>query len=145
MAFEFWRYITYGGAKATTDILALVALRGSSSILFRIASLGELVYLFEILLGMAMAVLGAIGVFRCFGGKALCPGPALANERCTPWNAERQGPLQQPSEQDPEITIRLENGLLWPLRRHRCIVTVHTSMGMAQSAGREVWYATGEK
>jgi hypothetical protein len=58
MAFEFWRYITYDGAKTTTDLLALVALRGSSNILFRLASLGELVYLFEILLGMAMAVLG---------------------------------------------------------------------------------------
>ncbi len=145
MAFGFLGYVTHGGATAATDILALVTLRGSSSIFSRLASLGELVYLFEILLGTATAVLGAIGVFRCFGGNALCPGPALVDEQCTRLNAERQGPVQQPSEWDPEVTIRLENGHLWPLRRHRCIVTVRTSVGSAQSAGREVWYATGEK
>lgn len=145
MAIGLLGYVAHSGATTATDLLALVTLRGSSSIFSRLPSLGEFVYLFEILLGTAMAVLGAIGVFCCFGSNALCPGPALVDERCARWNAERQGSVQQPSEQDPEVTIRLENGHLWPLRRHRCIVTVGTSVGSAQSAGREVWYATGEK
>jgi hypothetical protein len=145
MALVFLGYVTHGGATAATDILALVALLGSTNILSRLTSLGELVYLFEILLGTAMAVLGAIGVFRCFGRNALCPGPDIIDEQCTRLNAELQGPVQVPMERDSEVTIRLEDRHLWPLRGHRCIVTVRTSVGSIQSAGREVWYATGEK
>lgn len=143
MACEVWVYVTHGGATTATDILALFALRGSSSILSRLTSVGELVYLFEILLGTAMPALGVLGVLRSFGRNALCSGPSIIDEQRTRLNAERQGQVQQPSELDPEVTIRL--GHLWLLRRHRCIVTVHTSEGSAQNVGREVWYATVEK
>lgn len=145
MAFGFWAYVTHGGTTAATDILALVVLRGSSSIISQLASLGELVYLFEILLGTATAVLAAIGVVRCFGRNALCPGPGTIDEQGTRLNAEPQRRVQELSERGPEVTIRLENGHLWPLRRHRCIVTVCTSVEGTKSAGQEVWYATGEK
>jgi hypothetical protein len=145
MAFVFWGYVTRGGASAATDLLALVPLRGSSSIFSRLAYLGELVYLFEILLATTIAVLGAITVLRCFGSNGLCSGPAVVDEQCTRLNPERQGAVQQPSDWDPEVTIRLESGHLWPLRRHRCIVTVRTTVGSAQNGAREVWYATGEK
>lgn len=145
MAFGFWEYVTDGGTRAATDIHALVALHGSSSIFSRLASLGELVYLFEVLLATATAVLATIGVFRCFGGNALCPDSGSIDEQCTGLNVERQGSVQQPSERDPEVTIRLESGHPWLLRRHRCIVTVRTSIGSAQRAGREAWYARGEK
>jgi hypothetical protein len=79
MSFEFWSDVTHGGAKATTDILALVALRVSASILFRLASVGDLAYMFETLVGAAMGVLGALGVIRCFSRNALCPGLALVD------------------------------------------------------------------
>lgn len=145
MAFEFWSEVTHGGAKATTDILALVALRVSSSILSRLASVGDLSYMFETLVGAAMGVLGALGVIRCFGRNALCPSPALVDEQNNPTKSERQRPVQEPSEQDPEVTIRLEDGHLWLLRSHRCIVTVRTSIATAQNAGQESWYAQDEK
>lgn len=145
MAFEFWRYITQGEATAVRDILALAALRGGSSILLRLASVGELAYLFEVLLGTAMAVLAAVGLVRSFGRNALFPSPALIDEQRKSLCNEPQEPVERPSEQDGEVTVRLEDRHLWMFGRHRCIVTVHAALGSSQSAGREVWYARSEK
>ncbi len=142
MAFEFLRCVTHGETTATRDILAMVVLQGGSSWLI---CLGPLVYLFEILLGVGTAVLGSIGVLRCFGKNAVCPGSAHIDEQCNSLSNERQVPVEEPSEPDAEVTIRLEDGHLWLLRRHRCIVTVHTPLGGVKNTGREVWYARSEK
>ncbi|MGA8728015.1 MAG: hypothetical protein WB608_04635, partial [Terracidiphilus sp.] len=106
---------------------------------------GQLVYLFESLLGVATAVLGAIGILHCFGKNALCPGIADIDEQFNSLSNERQARVEDPSEPDAEVTIRLEDGHLWLLRRHRCIVTVHTPLGGVKNTGREVWYARSEK
>jgi hypothetical protein len=145
MAFALWSCVTHGGVTAVRDGLAMVMLHGSSSIFVRFAFVWELAYLFEILLGAAAAVLGAIGVLRCFGRNALCPGPALIAEKCTFLSVERQTPREESSERNAEVPIRLDDRHFWPLRRHRCVVTFQTSLGGAQIAGREVWYAKGEK
>jgi len=142
MAFEFLRCITHGETTATRDILAMVVLQGGSS---RLISLGQLVYLFEILLGVAAAVMGAIGILRCFGKNALCPGITHIDEQCNSLSNERQAGPEEPSEPDAEVTIRLDEGHLWLLRRHRCIVTVHAPLGGVKNTGREVWYARSEK
>jgi hypothetical protein len=142
MAFEFLRYVTHGDTTATRDILAMVVLQGGSSWLI---SLGQLVYLFEILLGVATAVLGAIGILYCFGKNALCPGTADIDQQRNSLSNERQARVEEPSEPDAEVTIRLEDGHLWLLRRHRCIVTVHTPLGGVKNTGREVWDARSEK
>ncbi len=138
MAFEFLRYVTHG------EILAMVVLQDGSSVSWLIF-LGQVVYLFEILLGVAMAVLGAIGVLYCFGRNDLCPSIAHIDERCDSLSNDRQAHVEEPSERNTEVTIRLEDGPLWLLRRHRCIVTVNTPLGGVQNAGREVWYAREEK
>jgi hypothetical protein len=106
---------------------------------------GELAYLFEALLGVAMAVFAAVGFVRSFGRNALSSGSALIAETCTSLSDERQAPVEGPSGQDAEVTIRLDERHLWLLRRHRCIVTFQTPLGGDQIAGREVWYAKGEK
>ena len=142
MAIEFLRCITHSETTVIRDILAMVVLQGGSSWLI---SLGQLVYLFEILLGVATAVLGAIGILYCFGKNALCPGTADIDERRNSLSNERQARVEEPSEPDAEVTIRLEDGHLWLLRRHRCIVTVHTPLGGVKNTGREVWDARSEK
>lgn len=145
MAFELWSCLTHGEVTAAREVLATVVLQRESGTLLRLASLGELAYLFEILLGAAAAVLGTIGVLRCFGRNALCPGPALIAETCTSLSDEREAPAAEASGQDTEVTIRLDERHLWLRRRHRCIVTFQTPLGGAQIAGREVWDAKGEK
>jgi hypothetical protein len=142
MAVEFLRCVTCGETTGTRDILAMVVIQGGSSWLI---SLGRLVYLFEILLGVATAVLGAIGILCCLGKNALCPGTAHIDEQCNLQSNERKARVEEPSGPDAEVTIRLEDGLLWLLRRHRCIVTVRTPLGGVKNAGREVWYARSEK
>jgi hypothetical protein len=63
--------------------------------------------------------------------------PRSFDEQSNPENSERQRPVQEPSEQDPEVTIRLEAGHLGLLRSHRCMVTVRTSIGAAQTRDRK--------
>jgi hypothetical protein len=145
MAFELWSCVTYGEVTAARDGLAMIVLHGGTKILLRLASLGELAYLFEALLGLAMAVFAAVGFVRSFGRNALSSGSALIAEKCTSLSDERQAPAEGPSRQDAEVTIRLDERHLWLLRRHRCIVTFQTHLGGDQIAGREVWYAKGEK
>jgi hypothetical protein len=142
MAFEFWRCATHGDLTAAREILSMIV--GGSSISAQFAFLGQLAYMVEILLGAAMAVLGAIGLLCCFRGNTLCAGDAHIDEHCDSLNNERQAPVGGPSKEDGGVTIRLENGHLWLLRRHRCIVTVHAAVGSAQHGGREIWYARDE-
>jgi hypothetical protein len=144
MAFELWSCVIHGEATAARDGFAMVVLHGGSSILLRLASVGELAYLFEVLLGTAMAVLAAVGLVRSFGPNALCHSPALIDEQRKSLCNKPQEPIERPSEQDGEVTVRLEDRHLWPFARHRCIVTVHTALRGVEVGGREVWNARGE-
>ena len=144
MAFALWSCMTHGGVTAARDGLAMVVLHGAANILLHLASVGELAYLFEALLGVAMAVFAAVGFVRSFGQNALSSGSALIAEKCTSLSVERQTPREESSERNAEVTIRLDDRHFWPLRRHRCVVTFQTSLGGAQIAGREGWYAKGE-
>jgi len=145
MAFELWSCVTCGEVTAARVDLTMVVLHGGTNILLRLASVGELAYLFEALLGAAMAVIAAVGLLYSFGRNALSSGSALIAEKCTSLSDERQAPVEGPSGQDAEVTIRLDERHLWLLRRHRCIVTFQSSLGGDQKAGQEVWYAKGEK
>lgn len=145
MAFEFWRYITHGEVTATRDVLALVVLQIGSSSLSELAFLGELAYLLEFLLGLAGALLGLVGVLRCFGRNALCSDNTPIDEKRKLSSDERKAPVEEPSERNSEVTVRLDERHLWLLRRRRCIVTFHTSVGDAHNAEQEVWYAKNEK
>ena len=145
MAFELWSCVTSGEVTAARDDLAMVVLHGGTNILLRLASVGELAYLFEALLGAAMAVIAAVGLLYSFGRNAISSGSALIAEKCTSLSDERQAPVEGPSGQDAEVTIRLDERHFWLLGRHRCIVTFQTPLGGDQIAGREVWYAKGEK
>lgn len=142
MAFEFWRCAAHGDLPATREILSLVV--DGSSITNQFAFLGQLAYVVEILLAVAMAVMGAVGLLCCFRRNALCAGRAQIDEHCDSLNNERQAPVREPSKEHGEVTIRLENRHLWLPHRHRCIVTVHAHVGSAQSSGRETWYARGK-
>lgn len=141
MAFEFWRCATHD-LTAARDILSMVV--GGSSIPNQFAFLGQLAYVVEILLAVAMAVMGAVGLLCCFRRNALCAGDAQIDEHRDSLNNERQAPVGEPSKENGEVTIRLDNGHLWLLRRHRCIVTVHAHVESAQNGGREIWYARGK-
>ena len=142
MAFEFWRCTTHGDLTAARDILSMVV--GGSSITNQFAFLGQLAYVVEILLAVAMAVMGAIGLLCCFRRNVLCAGHAQIDEHCDSLNNERQALVGEPSKERGEVTIRLENGHLWLLHRHRCIVTVHAHVESSQNSGREIWYARGK-
>jgi hypothetical protein len=144
MAFEIWRSVTQGNAAAARDILTILMLQDGSSILSWLAPLGKLASIFEILLGAAGAVFGVISLLCCFGRNALCPGTASIDEQCNSARSERYARVEEPPEQNPEVTIRIEDGRHWLLHRHRCIVTVHAPSGSVQIAGREVWCARNE-
>ena len=139
MAFEFWRCATHGDLTAAREILSMVV--GGSSITDQFAFLGQLAYVVEILLAVVMAVMGAVGFLCCIRRNALCAGHAHIDEQRDLLDDERQAPVEEPSKEDSEVTIRLENWHLWLLRRHRCIVTVHAHAGSAQHGGREIWDA----
>jgi hypothetical protein len=143
MAFEFWRCATHGDLTAARDILSMVI--GGSSITNQFAFLGQLAYVVEILLAVAMAVMGAVGLLCCFRRNALCAGHAQIDEHCDSLNNERQAQVGEPSKENGEVTIRLDNGHLWLLRGHRCIVTVHAHVKSTQNGGREIWYARGKR
>ena len=145
MVFEIWRCVTHAVVTPASELLSMVVLQGGSNFLSRIGSLGGLVCLFEILLGLATAVLGAIGVLICFGRNALCPGTAPIREKCRLVGDERQAQAEELPERNADITIRLERRYFWPLRRHRCIVTIRAAFGDAQNTGQEVWLAKGAK
>ena len=140
MAIELLRSWALGDATAARDILAVGALRSVSTILSRLTFLGELGYSLELLLGAATAVLGAIGVFRCFGRKAGNVDAAPINEQYKLSNDDRRASVRNPWE-PAEVTVRLENGFLRSLHRHRCVVTIHEPPGSAEKTEREAWYA----
>lgn len=139
MAFDFLRSVTQTNGTATRDILATVVLQAGFNIQFPLAQLGRLACIFEILLGAAVAVLGAIGFLCCFGKDTLCLGTASIDEQCNSLSSERYPRVEELPEQYSDVTIRLEDGHLWLLGRHRCIVTVHTPSEGVQDAAREVW------
>lgn len=106
-------------------------------------TVGNIGYLVELLLGVATAVFGAIGVLRCCSWKSCHLGAAPIEEQ----HNHDEGPASDGGFPvgEAEVTIRLEDRYLRRLHRHRCVVTIHNPMGIAENTGREVWYARDEK
>ena len=106
-------------------------------------TIGNIGYLVELLLGVATAVFGAMGVLRCCSWKSSHLGAAPIEEQHNLDECPaRDGGL---SGHDTEVTIRLEDRFPRRLHRHRCVVTIHNPMGITENTGREVWYARDEK
>jgi len=141
MAFEFLRSVGQGEIAAAKDVLTIVVSQGAFPLLSRLAFLGQIGYLSELLLGTATLVMGVLGVFRCLGRSTHDFGAGRIDEQCNPSNGEQQGRDECASKRDVEVTIRLENGFLRTLHRQRCIVTIRRPSGGVQDTGREVWYA----
>lgn len=145
MAFGLLGSIGHSEITAAAGIVALYLSKGASLFLSRLALLGQIGFFLELLAAAAAFVLGAIGICRCF-----CPGShdicaAHINEQHHPSNDEREAQNEGDPERNVEVTIRLENGFLRTLHKHRCIVTIRRSSGSAQDSGREVWYARDVK
>lgn len=145
MVIEFYRCVAHCDATPASDIVAIVVLQGGSNFLSRFGALRDLASLFGVLLGLATAVFGVIGVLLCYGRNTLCSGAAPIHERRRLFGDERQAGAEELPGDIAEVTIRLEGRHLWPLRRHRCIVTVRSAFGGAQKSGQEVWLAKGAK
>lgn len=146
MAFELLMSVGHCDIAAATGIVTHAASQSVfNAILSRVAVLGQIGYLFELLFGTATIVMGTIGLLRCLRPSAHDPGSAPIDEHSDPSNDLRESRDEVPSDRQPEVTIRLERGFLRILDRHRCIVTIHRPSGGAEDRGREVWYARGEK
>ena len=65
MALEFLRSVGHGEITAASDVLAAIVPPSASIIFTGLALLGQIGYLFELLLGIATAAIGIVGVFRC--------------------------------------------------------------------------------
>jgi hypothetical protein len=141
MAFELLRSIGHIDITAAKDVLVIAVSQSASAFLSRVAVLGQIGYLFELLFATAAVVLATIGVFRSFGLMARECCAAHIDEQHQLSKDEREVQNEGASERNVEVTVRLEDGFLHALRRHRCIVTVRRLSGGAQDAGREVWYA----
>ena len=145
MAFGLWSCVTHGGVTAAREGLAMVMLHGSSSILVRFASVWELAYLFEILLGGLAGYSAQLAFYGALAGMPFVLALHSSPKKRTSLSVERQTPREEFSERSAEVTIRLDDRHFWPFRRHRCVVTFQTSLGGAPVAAREVWHAKGEK
>ena len=145
MALEILRCVGHGEIRAAVDSLAAVASQSASLDLSRLALLGQIAYLFELLLGSAIVAIGIVGVFRC---SRLTPSDFDAlpiHAQCNSSGNEPQSRDQDSSRRDADVTIRLDEGFLRALHRRRCIVTIREPLSSVHSAGREVWYAREEK
>lgn len=91
--------------------------------------------------GTTIAVLIASGVLACFGWNTDKVDAAFIDEANKSSSEHSCGLPHGPREEDVEVTIRLEDGHLRSLWKHRCIVTIHSRAGEVQNSGQEVWYA----
>lgn len=146
MAFEILRGISHIEIVAVRDFLAAAISQSGSPTLSHVVVFGQIGYLFELLLlGTTTIVMSTIGVLRCFGQNPFSLGTdGLDKEDDSP-DDQRQMRREGASERELEVTIRLEDGFLRTLHRHRCIVTTRELSGDAQNRGREVWYARDER
>ena len=141
MAIELLMSVGHGDIAAVTGIVTHAASQSVfNAILSRVAVLGQIGYLFELLFGTATVVMGTVGLLRCRG-----PNVVPIHEHSNLSNGLRPARDEGSSDREPEVTIRLEHGFLGILDRHRCIVTIHPPSGGDQDRRREVWYARGEK
>lgn len=137
MGFEFLRSIGHLEVKAAADVLVS---RSNTSVLSWLALPGQIGYLLELLLSISAAVMGLIGVLRCCAGSICDLGMAHVHEQCSPSNHERQVQPADGTEQDVEVTIRLEGRFLRSLHRQRCIVTIGRPWNSIHCAGQEIGY-----
>lgn len=145
MAFEFLRSVGHGEITAVIGVLATVVPQSASLILRGLVLLGQIGYLFELLLGAATVAIGVVGVLRCSRWSTRDSCTARIDEQCNPPDDERQARGNGASVRDVEVAIRLEDGFLRIFHRHRCIVTIHGPAGSIQDAEREIWHARDGK
>ncbi len=144
MAFEFLSLVTSGATAAAKEFIAVVVVWEQSGVSWLIY-VGQLIYVIEMLLGVAAIVFCVIGLLYCCRRNALCSGSSQIDEQGESPSDEQSVLAGGPPEQNAEVTVRLEGELHWLLRRHRCVVTVQAPLGGNQVAGQEVWYASGGK
>lgn len=141
MAFEFLRSVGHDEITAVIVVFAAVVPQSAPLNLSGIVLLGQIGYFFELLLGVATVAIGIVGVFRCSSWRSRDSATARLDEQCNPPDGEPPAGSEGASAQNVEIAIRLEDGFLRALHRHRCVVTIHGPTGSIQSAEREIWYA----
>jgi len=87
------------------------------------------------------AVPVAAGILMCFGrNSGNCDVTRIDEDHRLSNDAPRSR-ARGHGEEEVEITIRLEDGYLRSLRRHRCIVTIHDRGEGVRKTGQEAWYA----
>ena len=95
--------------------------------------------------GTTAAVLIASGILVCFGQNTDKVDAALIDETNKSSSEHSCAVLYGPWYEDVAVTIRLEDGHLRSLWKHRCIVTIHNRAGGVQNTGQEVWYARDDR
>lgn len=140
MAFVCLINVGHAELSFTANALAICVSQSAALLLTGIASLGQIGYLLEILLGITIIGTGVAGTVRCFWcGRDL--GICWIDKTCDS-SIEGQPMRDENSlEREVEITIRLEAAFSRVLHRQRCIVTIRGKSGSAKKAGREIWYA----
>lgn len=141
MVIEICRSLGPGGAAVAGHVLGAGSLRSLCCIFSPLGFLGELGFFFELLLGATAAALGTFGLLLCLGRKGRNLSATVIDEHSNHPNQEQASRIEDVSEPNADVTIRLEDDFLRSLHRHRCVVTIHKPLGTAQSAAREVWYA----
>jgi hypothetical protein len=95
--------------------------------------------------GTTAALLITSGILVCFGQNTCKAGAALSDEDNHLSSELLCAILHEHRDRDLEVTIRLEDGHIRSLWRHRCIVTIHDRGGGVPNKDREVWYARDDR
>ena len=88
-----------------------------------------------------VAVLIASVMLACFGWNTDKVDAALIDETNQSFSEHARAAVPPPCYEEGEVTIRLEDGQLGSLWKHRCVVTIHDRAGGVQNTGQEAWYA----
>ena len=91
--------------------------------------------------GTTVAVLIASGILVFFGQSISKADAAPINDNDKSLSQHSFGAPCDLWDEDIEVAIRLEDGHLRSLWKHRCIVTIQRRAGGALNAGNECWYA----
>ena len=91
--------------------------------------------------GTTVAVLIASGILVCIGQSTSKADAEPINDNDKSLSQQSCGAPCELWDEDIEIAIRLEDGHLGCLWKHRCIVTIQRRAGGALNAGNECWYA----
>ena len=106
MAFELLMSVGHADIAAATGIVTHAASQSVfNAILPRLAVLGQIGYLFELLFGTATVVMGTVGLLRCLRPSAHDPGSAPIDEHSDASHDLRPARDQGFLDRQPEVTI----------------------------------------